>query len=206
MNTRLQVEHPVTEAITGQDLVRWQLLVAMGHPLPLPQEALTCRGHAMEVRLYAEDPRNNYLPQTGKLGQVYLPHLPGVRFDSGIISRMDVTPDFDPMLAKLVASGATRDEARSRLIHALRQLQLTGVMTNRQWLAELLATPDVAAAHLHTGILDTPVTEDVPNDQAKLAMAALALLARTQPTRQTGSTHPGWPNPWDVIRDVKNHG
>jgi geranyl-CoA carboxylase alpha subunit len=114
MNTRLQVEHPVTELITGQDLVAWQLQVAAGEPLPLRQEQVELRGHAIEARLYAEDPSQGFLPQTGKVLVWEAPTGCGVRTDAGLTSGRDVSPYYDPMLAKVIAHGATRDDARRR--------------------------------------------------------------------------------------------
>ena len=126
MNTRLQVEHPVTELVTGQDLVAWQIRVAEGHPLPLRQEQVELRGHAIEVRLYAEDAGRGFLPQTGTVLRWDPELLPGVRIDHGLVEGQAVTPFYDPMLAKLIAYGATRDEARRKLIRALERCVLLG--------------------------------------------------------------------------------
>lgn len=145
MNTRLQVEHPVTELVTGQDLVAWQIRVAEGHPLPLRQEQVELRGHAIEVRLYAEDAGRGFLPQTGTVLRWDPELLPGVRIDHGLVEGQAVTPFYDPMLAKLIAYGATRDEARRKLIRALERCVLLGVDGNQRFLANLLAHPDFAA-------------------------------------------------------------
>ncbi|MFS2127883.1 geranyl-CoA carboxylase subunit apha, partial [Pseudomonas sp. Pseusp97] len=118
MNTRLQVEHPVTELVTGQDLVAWQIRVAEGHPLPLTQAQIQLRGHAIEVRLYAEDTGNGFLPQTGQVLRWTPPQLDGIRIDHGLREGQPVTPFYDPMLAKVIAYGATRDEARRKLVRA----------------------------------------------------------------------------------------
>ena len=115
MNTRLQVEHPVTELVTGTDLVAWQINVAAGAPLPKTQEDISLTGHAIEVRLYAEDPRNQFLPQTGNILRWKTSSAAGTRTDAGISEGQDVSPFYDPMLAKLIAYGSNREEARRRL-------------------------------------------------------------------------------------------
>src|SRR5882672_2692718 len=122
VNTRLQVEHPVTEMVTGLDLVRWQILVAAGEPLPLSQDALAISGHAIEARLYAEDPANDFLPSTGRVAIWEPVELPGVRYDSGVATGTVVGVHYDPLLAKIIAHGATRAEATARLVAALRRL------------------------------------------------------------------------------------
>lgn len=154
MNTRLQVEHPVTEAITGLDLVAWQLRVAGGEPLPLTQAQVPLHGHAIEARLYAEDPGNGFLPASGTLA-VYAepPAGPGRRVDSGVTEGDEVSPFYDPMLAKLIAWGETREEARLRLLAMLAATQVGGVKTNRQFLERLLAHEEFAEARLDTGFI-----------------------------------------------------
>ncbi len=136
MNTRLQVEHPVTEAVTGLDLVALQLRVAQGNPLPVSQDEVDFRGHAIEARLYAEDVPSGFMPSTGPILLWKPPE--GIRVDAGIASGQDVSPHYDPMLAKLVAHGTTREEARLKLIHALEETALLGVETNRLFLLDLL--------------------------------------------------------------------
>ena len=131
MNTRLQVEHPVTELITGQDLVAWQLNVAEGRPLPLGQDDIHLNGHAIEVRLYAEDPAHGFTPQTGPLYAFEPAEGEGLRFDTGVRSGDAITPHYDPMLAKVIAWGQNRDEARRRLIRSLEDTTVFGVTTNR---------------------------------------------------------------------------
>jgi len=126
MNTRLQVEHPVTEAVTGLDLVALQLRIAAGEPLPLVQDEVRICGHAIEVRLYAEDPAQNYMPQTGPVHCWIPPEGDGIRVDHGICAGMRVTPHYDPMIAKVVASGPDRGTARRRLIRALEDTVLLG--------------------------------------------------------------------------------
>jgi 3-methylcrotonyl-CoA carboxylase alpha subunit len=151
MNTRLQVEHPVTEEITGVDLVEWQLRVAAGECLPLAQEDLSINGHAMEVRLYAEDPAKGFLPATGPLDQLWLSS--GVRVDSGVEAGDSISPFYDPMIAKLIAHGATRDEARRRLMEALDDSFVAPLRTNKGFLFECLDQADFARGQVDTGLI-----------------------------------------------------
>ncbi|EJL02584.1 MULTISPECIES: acetyl/propionyl/methylcrotonyl-CoA carboxylase subunit alpha [Pseudomonas] len=153
MNTRLQVEHPVTELITGLDLVAWQLDVAAGLPLPLTQDQVQLRGHAMEVRLYAEDPAANFVPQTGRLIGWTPPSREGLRIDHGLLEGQLITPFYDPMLGKLIAHGASREEARRRLLRAVQDCLLLGVQSNLRLLAGLLAHPQFIDGDFGTGFI-----------------------------------------------------
>jgi propionyl-CoA carboxylase alpha chain/3-methylcrotonyl-CoA carboxylase alpha subunit/acetyl-CoA/propionyl-CoA carboxylase biotin carboxyl carrier protein len=154
MNTRLQVEHPVTEMITGLDLVRAQIDIAAGRGLPLAQQAVRANGHAIECRVCAEDPERGFMPATGTVALLDVPQAPWLRFESGLEQGQKVTADFDPMLAKLVVHGADRDEAIARSVKALDDLALLGVTTNIDYLARVLDHPSFRAGDLHTGFVD----------------------------------------------------
>ena len=154
MNTRLQVEHPVTELVTGFDLVRAQLLVAAGQPLPFRADRLAQRGHAIELRVYAEDPAAGFLPQAGSLLLYREPRGPGIRVDSGFAEGDAVPVHYDPLLAKLVVSGETRQAALARADRALREFVVLGITTNIPLLRRLVQHPDVRAGRLDTGLLD----------------------------------------------------
>ena len=153
MNTRLQVEHPVTEAITGLDLVEWQLRVASGEPLPLSQDEIAMEGHAIEARLYAEDPARGFLPSTGRLDELFIGSL-GVRVDSGVEVGGEIGPFYDPMIAKLIAHEPTRGAAAERLAFACGQVEVWPVKTNAGFLTRLLSEPDFIAAHVDTGFIE----------------------------------------------------
>ena len=155
MNTRLQVEHPVTEAITGLDLVELQLRIASGEPLPFGQEGVPpIDGHAVEARLYAEDPSAGFLPQSGRLYRIRWPEgLKGVRIDTGVETGAEITPHYDPMIAKIIAHGSTREEALSRLGRALGETRVLGLRTNVAFLGRLAAEPDFAAGRFDTGFI-----------------------------------------------------
>jgi 3-methylcrotonyl-CoA carboxylase alpha subunit len=153
MNTRLQVEHPVTEAITGQDLVEWQLRVAAGQLLPLRQDQLHIQGHAIEVRVYAEDPARDFAPSIGVLHHLRAPEGEGVRVDTGVRQGDAIPIHYDPMIAKLIVHGADRAAAVARLRQALAQYEIAGVATNLSLLRAIAASPDFAAAALDTGFI-----------------------------------------------------
>ncbi|AXI62630.1 3-methylcrotonyl-CoA carboxylase [Pseudomonas kribbensis] len=178
MNTRLQVEHPVTELITGLDLVAWQLLVAEGQPLPLNQAQVKLEGHAMEVRLYAEDPAQGFLPQTGRV-EAWAPALDrGARVDHGLIEGQSISPFYDPMLGKLIAHGATREEARRKLLCAVQDSVLLGVQSNQRLLASLLQHPQFISGEFSTGFIphhfaDHPCLHAHTPSAEELAIAAL---------------------------------
>jgi 3-methylcrotonyl-CoA carboxylase alpha subunit len=155
MNTRLQVEHPVTEMITGLDLVEWQLRVAAGEPLPLAQEQLAIRGHALEARIYAEDPDKGFLPSTGRLLHLAPPaESLHVRVDTGVEQGDEISPHYDPMIAKLIVWDETRERAMARMLQALAQYRVVGVANNVGFLSRLVACPAFAQADLDTGLIE----------------------------------------------------
>jgi acetyl/propionyl-CoA carboxylase alpha subunit len=181
MNTRLQVEHPVTEAITGQDLVEWQLRVAAGEPLPLRQDELRISGHAIEARLYAESPATGFLPSTGPLTRLRLP-VDQVRIDSAVEEGSQVTPFYDPMIAKLIAHGPSRAAAVAKLALACRTVECWPVKTNAGFLACALAHPDFVAGHVDTAFIEARLPELVPPvepPESAWQAAAAALVAGT---------------------------
>jgi acetyl-CoA carboxylase, biotin carboxylase subunit len=154
MNTRLQVEHPVTELVTSLDIVKLQIRIASGEPLPLTQEDVTLRGHAIECRIYAEDPDNNFFPSPGKILEWRAPAGPGIRLDDGVYSGWTVPNEYDPMLGKLTAWGANREEAIARLRRALAELYATGIKTNVGLFQRILATRDFQTGDIYTRWLD----------------------------------------------------
>ena len=202
MNTRLQVEHPVTEMITGLDLVEWQLRVAAGEPLPLLQEQLSIDGHALEARIYAEDPDKEFLPSTGRL--VHLappPESDHVRVDTGVEQGDEITPYYDPMIAKLIVWGADRRQTLARMRQALAQYRVVGVSNNVDFLARLVATPAFANADLDTGLIEReqallfPEKAGAPDDVWLLAtLAELLREARLAEKKaaQSGDRHSPW--------------
>ena len=177
MNTRLQVEHPVTELITGLDLVALQIKVAQGEPLGLTQEDVTLSGHAIEVRLYAEDVAGGFLPSTGTVDLWLPPSGDGVRVDAGIATGLEVSPFYDPMIAKIMAHGPTRDVARQRLIEALRRTGLFGPKTNRDFLIDALGRPAFAQGEATTAFIDETYTADDLADAAPLPEITAAAAA-----------------------------
>jgi acetyl-CoA carboxylase biotin carboxylase subunit len=203
VNTRLQVEHPVTEAITGLDLVRWQILVAQGEPMPLRQDALAIEGHAIEARLYAEDPANDFLPATGRLAIWEPAAATGVRYDSGVERGSVVGIHYDPLLAKIIAYGATRDEATARLVRALRTLGVAGVTTNRALLCAILEHPAFQAGALDTHFIErhlpAEARAEAHDPTEERAHAVVATLAGHERRRRTAGPLPasipsGWRN------------
>jgi acetyl-CoA/propionyl-CoA carboxylase, biotin carboxylase, biotin carboxyl carrier protein len=183
MNTRLQVEHPVTELILGLDLVEWQLRIAAGEPLVLAQEDVVANGHSIEARIYAEDPLRRFLPTGGEVVAYREPNDEDVRVDSGIETGSVVTDLYDPMIAKVIAWGRERESARSRLVHALEETSVVGVRTNLGYLIALLEDPAVRAGALDTGLAERALGEyrAAPVDDDVAAAAALALMIEDEP-------------------------
>jgi 3-methylcrotonyl-CoA carboxylase alpha subunit len=205
MNTRLQVEHPVTEMITGLDLVEWQLRVAAGEPLPLAQDDLAIRGHAIEARVYAEDPARDFLPQTGRLAHLRFPaDAADLRTDTGVEAGASITPYYDPMIAKLIAWGADRRAALARLASALDEVEIAGLRTNVEFLARTVRCRAFAAAELDTGLIERSRAELFPPRPALadefLAAAAYAEMLAEQGAARERSAASGDPHsPWHRV-------
>ena len=220
MNTRLQVEHPVTEAITGLDLVEWQLLVASGEPLPLQQEQLRITGHAIEARICAENPDNQFLPATGQLKVYGLPeHVTfertaggnstvNVRVDSGVREGDTISPYYDSMIAKLIVHGATREQALARMDDALAKTHIVGLNTNVQFLRYVVRSGSFAQANLDTGLI--PREQAVLFDQEPvgvgLAVAAAVVHTLHAESAQTGAVQSAWTDPWAKRDGWQSHG
>ena len=176
MNTRLQVEHPVTELITGLDLVHLQIRIAAGEKLPFQQDDITIRGHAIECRIYAEDPDNNYFPSPGRITLLLQPSGPGIRRDSGMYEGWTVPIDYDPLLAKLIGYGSDREQAIARLTRALSEYFVGGIKTNISLFRRILRDEDFRAARLDTGFLDRMLQrpDQAPPDPKAAEVAAIA--------------------------------
>ncbi len=216
MNTRLQVEHPVTEAISGQDLVEWQLRVASGEPLPLRQEQLKIQGHAIEARICAENPDNNFLPATGTL-QVYgLPQCltfersAGVRVDSGVREGDAISPFYDSMIAKLIVHGDTREQALSRLDTALAQTHIVGLSTNVQFLRNVVQSQSFTQADLDTGLIPREAAVLFQQEKVGLNLAVASVIADTllqERAREAQVSNAAqWLDPWARADGWRSHG
>ncbi len=188
MNTRLQVEHPVTEFVTGFDLVEWQLRVASNEKLPATQDQIHATGHAVEARLYAEDPSRDFMPSTGRLTRLSMPD--DIRIDSGVREGDTITSYYDPMIAKLIAGAATREEAFAKLANALDETAVDGVRTNASFLATLARDPEVAAMRIDTSWIER--RENVAAPQTNDALPVLAALYNL-------TARPAGNDPWDTV-------
>ena len=200
MNTRLQVEHPVTEGVTGLDLVRLQVEIAAGLPLPFAQQDVTITGHAIECRVYAEDPEQDYLPQTGTVTALTEPAVPGLRIDGALYTGATVTPYYDPLLAKIITHGATRDEAITRMQNALAGYRIDGVVTNRSQLRAIVATDAFRAGETHTGFLTEhwhPSSH--PNELPAEILLAIVGYEATRHTLPAATAV----NPWQTIGPLR---
>ena len=211
MNTRLQVEHPVTEMITGTDLVEWQLRVAAGQLLPMTQDQLTIDGHAIEARLYAEDADRGFLPSTGTLHHLQLPPCgDGVRVDAGVETGDTISPWYDPMMAKLIVHGSDREQALRKLDRALSQVQALGITTNAAFLRRLIATGSFADACLDTALIDreqVALTATPPAPSPALwSLAAVLVSQPATPDRHRASPATGWTDPWSATDGWRLHG
>ncbi|NBF10458.1 acetyl/propionyl/methylcrotonyl-CoA carboxylase subunit alpha [Pseudomonas sp. Fl4BN1] len=193
MNTRLQVEHPVTELITGLDLVALQLQVAAGEPLPLTQEQVVLNGHAIEVRLYAEDPAQNFLPQTGQV--LRWEPAPGIRVDHGLLEGQWISPFYDPMLGKLIAYGATREEARRKLLRGVEDCVLLGLESNRRLLANLLRHPLFASGQFSTAFITEHFAQD-PSLQPQVPSSEELAIATALFYHHSASAHSSALSTW----------
>jgi acetyl/propionyl-CoA carboxylase alpha subunit len=200
MNTRLQVEHPVTEWVTGVDLVAAQLRIAGGESLGLTQQDVAFRGHALEVRVCAEDPSAGFLPSAGPIFLVRHPEAPGVRVDSGIEAGSRVPLEYDPLLAKISAWGSARDQAVRRMQIALRDTAILGPSTNLAFLQDVLAHPAFATGATHTGFIEEHFPAWRPSESVIEAAAVAAALAAGLRVRAAGAPAPSArPSPWDTL-------
>ena len=197
MNTRLQVEHPVTELVTGVDLVRGQIEVAAGGPLPWSQEQLRQRGHAIQVRIYAEDPDDRFLPQSGTIAAYREPSGPGVRVDAGVTRGSEIGVNFDPMLAKLICFAGTRDECIDRVASALRDYVILGTKTNISWLRRVIVHPAFRAGEVSTRFVTDHDLSPRPSEAAPPIAAALAAAPRAAARTLVGESKTS--SVWDVL-------
>src|ERR1700674_2475401 len=204
VNTRLQVEHPVTEQVTGLDLVKLQIAIAAGHRLPFAWESITPRGHAMEVRLYAEDPDNNFFPSPGTIISRQVPGGPGIRLDDGVYEGWTVPNAYDPLLGKLIAWGNSREETIARLRRALDEYTITGIKTNAGLFRRILCEPDFLRGEIHTKWLDLLLARkkhaapEVDSSAADAAAIAAALFQATlaEKSSSPNSSAPIAPSRW----------
>jgi len=190
MNTRLQVEHPVTELITGLDLVHLQIHVAAGEKLPFAQQDIRIRGHAIECRIYAEDPDNNYFPSPGKITLLLAPSGPGIRRDGGMYEGWTVPMEYDPLLEKLIGYGTDREQAISRLVRAMNEYFLGGIKTNFSLFRRILNDPDFRAGNVDTGYLDRLMQAALPaapGNDAGIAAIAAGIFAALEPGTATAA-------------------
>jgi acetyl-CoA carboxylase, biotin carboxylase subunit len=202
MNTRLQVEHPVTEWVTGLDLVRWQIRIAAREPLTLQQRAIKWTGSAIECRVYAEDPDNNFFPSPGHISQYAEPAGPGVRVDGGVYPGWTVPIEYDPLLAKLAVWGEARQTAIDRTRRALAEYRVLGITTNLRFLLSLMSGSEFVAGHLHTGFIDEfmnrlPEADSGPDSGMDTRVAAILAAAFAQPkTPEAAPSNGAAPSPW----------
>jgi acetyl-CoA carboxylase biotin carboxylase subunit len=206
VNTRLQVEHPVTEQVTGLDLVKLQIAIAADHRLPFAWESITPRGHAMEVRLYAEDPDNNFFPSPGKIISRHAPTGPGIRLDEGVYEGWTVPMDYDPLLSKLIAWGNSREETISRLRRALDEYTITGIRTNVSLFRRILAESEFLRGEIHTKWLDELLARPRPpavpprpgTEEAALIAAAVWHMANSNASAPAGGESQVAPSRWKL--------
>jgi acetyl-CoA carboxylase biotin carboxylase subunit len=207
MNTRIQVEHPVTEFITGRDLVRLQFRIAAGESLPFDQSSITGHGHSIECRIYAEDPTQNFIPSPGSLLLVRMPSGPGVRVDSGIETGLEVPMYYDPILAKVITWGEDRETARKRMIHALRETVILGVATPISFMVDVLNHPAFVAGDTHTEFLPDHGFLEPSASKAAIPDDVLLAAAVYQPARQQAAVTDSFAStPWNELGAWKGGG
>jgi acetyl-CoA carboxylase biotin carboxylase subunit len=205
MNTRLQVEHPVTELVTGLDLVQMQIRVAEGEPLPLRQEDVRLRGHAIECRVYAEDWENGYMPSPGKITRLVQPGGPGIREDCGVDEGWTVPLEYDPMLSKLVAYAATREGAIERMLRALGEYVVGGIRTNLGLFERVLRDGDFRAGRIDTGYLDRLLAEGgALSEVGSAEQTAKNVCARAEKRRRQVPEAKALADPWTVMPGLKS--
>jgi acetyl-CoA carboxylase biotin carboxylase subunit len=201
VNARLQVEHPVTEFVTGEDLVAWQIAIASGEKLPKKQEEIQFRGHSIECRIYAEDPANQYLPSSGKILVLEEPQSPGVRVDSGIRQGSEVSVYYDPILSKVTTYADNRDRAISKMLSALNHYILLGVRTPIGLLKDVLMHPEFKAGHLTTHFLNDylPNWKGTPPKPEEIARALFAASQAVFAQQKSNGSVPGMLSPWQTL-------
>ena len=198
MNTRLQVEHPVTELVTGLDLVHWQVRIAAGERLTLRQEDIQWRGAALECRIYAEDPENHFFPSPGRITQLDRPSGPGIRLDSGVYPGWEVPMEYDPLLAKLAVWSEDRQTAIERMLRALEEYYVAGIKTNLSFFRQILDDPEFRRGHLHTGFIDeffarrSPESPDPDLEEIAMVMAAIHASRRQSAVARPAANDSRW--------------
>jgi len=201
VNARLQVEHPITELTTGIDCVRQQLEIAAGNPLTFKQKDITHRGHAIECRIYAEDPKANFFPSPGTVTLYREPCGPGVRNDSGIYEGFEVPMEYDPILSKLIATAQTREAVRQRMIRALKTYVILGIRTTIPFLIDVLNSEEFVKGNTHTGFIDSHFESwsqsKADEDVARIAYVVEEIASHGRPSAK--ASEKGWPTPWETL-------
>jgi len=203
MNTRIQVEHPITEMVTGVDLVVEQIRIAAGEPISEPFKNLTQRGHAIECRIYAEDGEQNFMPSTGRIVHYSEPAGPGIRVDSGVVAGVDITIDYDPIMAKLIVHAPSRELAIAKMIRALNEYKVLGVKSSKRFMIDVMSHENFVAGKTYTNFIEKHMGDRTLDTELyrDLAVAAAAAAAADRPaaTASGGGTKAGYPSPWEMI-------